>query len=104
MCERNNNLPAIDNVWKAMTSLMLPYDPMPGMEEEDFMPDKDKNVAHAYEHLRAAHGTLWAEEHRSCACKAAAVVGDMCMECYLNSSIEGEDYMYHNNKLFVVHS
>ena len=103
MCEPGKDGHADMEVWHAMTALMQPYDPIPGMEDEMFMPDKDANVAHAYEHLRTAHSMLFKQEHRSCACTAAAVVGDMCMECFLNSAIEGEDYMWHNNKLFVLH-
>ncbi|MGH0053268.1 MAG: hypothetical protein ACQ5SW_07770 [Sphaerochaetaceae bacterium] len=104
MCDVKQETPIIDEVWHAMTALMQPYDPIPGLEEELFIPDKDRNAAHAYEHLRAAHSKLWEQEHRSCACTAAAVVGDMCMECYLNSAIEGEDYVWHNNKLFIQHA
>ena len=63
MCEpgKDNNIER--EIWHAMTALMQPYAPIEGKEGEMFMPDKDKHVAHAYEHLRKAHDMAWAQEH-----------------------------------------
>lgn len=63
MCKPGKDNDLHSELLHAKSALMQPYAPIEGKEGEMFMPDKDENVAHAYEHLAMAEKMVWDMMH-----------------------------------------